>query len=137
MLAKKDVFCYTSVMSFFHLLCRAVTLPVIVLFPLRAAAQGGVMLLEPIGNMTEIPANGGFSVFTSYFNEVYPWIVGMGAAVAVLMGLVGGIQIMQAGNDEGKVTAGRTRLLMSMGGLLLLLFSSAILNVLNPSFFKF
>ena len=96
------------------------------------------MLLEPIGNATFIPTQGtsGFGPFFYYFNLLYPWLVGMGGATAVLMGLVGGIQIMMAGGDEGKRSAGIHRFLMSLGGLILLLLSTLILNVLNPTFFK-
>lgn len=104
------------------------------------AGQGppGIRLLEPIGGVGVIPTEGlgGLGVFGFYFNLIYPWIVGMGAAIAVLMGLIGGIQIMTAGGDPGKRSAGMNRLFLSLGGLVLLLFSSTILNILNPTFFK-
>ncbi len=88
------------------------------MLPVAAAAQAGIVLLEPIGGVTEIPTqnNNGFGVFFTYFNLLYPWVLGMG-------------------NDAGR-QAGIKRLLMSLGGLLLLLFSSTLLNILNPSFFK-
>lgn len=104
----------------------------------RALAQaGGIRLLEPIGGVAVIPTAGatGLGVFGFYFNLLYPWIIGMGAAISVLMGLVGGLQMMTAGNDSTKRSNGINRLLISMGGLLLILFSSTILNVLNPTFF--
>ena len=109
------------------------------LWPLRvAAADDGIFLLEPIGGVGSIPTQGnqGLGVFGFYMGLIYPWIVGMGAAVAVLMGIVGGIQIIQAGSDQGKVTAGKNRLLLSLGGLLLMLLSATLMNALNPSFFK-
>jgi hypothetical protein len=106
--------------------------------PFAATAQGDIQLLEPIGGVDSIPTAGqeGFGVFAIYFNLLYPWVVGMGAAFAVLMGLVGGIQMMTSGGDSGKRTAGIDRLKYSVGGLLLLLFSSTILRILNPTFFK-
>ncbi len=108
------------------------------LVPLAAAAQAPIRLMEPIGGVTEIPTagNSGFGVFFTYFNLLYPWVVGLGAAIAVMMGLWGGIEMMVAGGNDSARQAGVKRLLMSLGGLLLLLFSSTILNILNPSFFK-
>jgi hypothetical protein len=106
--------------------------------PLTAAAQQGIHLLECFGDVCVIPTDGasGFTVFFAYFSMIYPWVLGMGAAIAVMMGLVGGIQMMTAGADDGKRSAGVNRLLMSIGGLVLLLFSSLILNLLNPTFFQ-
>jgi hypothetical protein len=104
------------------------------------AAQGnpGIRLLEPIGSEQYIPTEGneGLGAFGYYMSLIYPYVVGMGAAVAVLMGLVGGIQIMLAGADSSKRSAGTQRLLISLGGLLMLLLSSTIMRALNPSFFK-
>jgi hypothetical protein len=108
------------------------------LTPAMALAQAEICLLEPIGGVRCISTEGqqGFGVFFAYFNLLYPWVVGLGAAVAVMMGLIGGIEIMWAGGNDGARQAGVKRLLVSIGGLLLLLFASTILNILNPSFFK-
>ncbi len=97
-----------------------------------------IKLLEPIGNISEIPTTNasGFGPFFFFFNLLYPYFVGLGAAIAVLMGLIGGIQVMTAGGDQGRRSAGVNRFLMSLGGLVLLLLSSLILNLLNPTFFK-
>ncbi len=100
--------------------------------------QTGIRLLEPIGNVTEIPtANAsGFGPFFFFFNLLYPWFLGLGAAIAVLMGVIGGIQIMWSGGNDTIHSAGMQRFLLSLGGLILLLFSSLILNLLNPNFFR-
>ncbi len=109
------------------------------LLPMTAHAvpDQGVFLMEPIGGVTEIPiqGNAGLGMFGFYMGLVYPWVVGMGAAVAVLMGMIGGIQMIRAGSDQAAVSAGKNRLLISLGGLLLILFSATIMNALNPSFF--
>ena len=111
------------------------------LMPVMAFAEenfNGINLLQPIGDTTQIPVTGneGLGVFGFYFGLLYPWVVGMGAAIAVLMGVVGGIQIVQAGGDQAKVSAGKDRLLLSLGGLLIILFSAMLLNALNPFFFR-
>ncbi len=89
-----------------------------------------------IGDTTHIDADPGLGALGHYLGLVYPWIVGMGAATAVLMAVIGGIQIIQAGADTGKRDAGKNRILMSLGGLLLILLSATLLNALNPSFFQ-
>ncbi len=104
--------------------------------PLLAYADDGIFLLEPIGGTTHIEAEPGLGALGHYLSLLYPWVVGMGAATAVLMAVVGGVQIIQAGADSGKRDAGKTRLLMSLGGLLLVMLSATILNALNPTFFK-
>ncbi len=75
-------------------------------------------------------------MFFAYFNLLYPWMIGMGAGIAVLMAVIGGIQIVQAGADQGAVTNGKNRLLLSLAGLLIILLSATILNTLNPFFFR-
>ncbi len=103
----------------------------------HALAQDSIKLLEPIGDTTEITLDGStLGAFGTYVNLLYPWVLGMAAAIAVLMGMWGGIEIMQAGADQGKYDAGKNRLLMSLGGLLLTLLASTILRTINPSFFK-
>lgn len=105
----------------------------------RVTAQNdGIMLLEPVGGVTHVPTDGneGLGVFGFYFNLLYPWAVGMAAAIAVLMAVIGGIQIIQAGSDTSKVSAGKNRLLISLGGLIIILASAIILNSLNPTFFR-
>lgn len=105
----------------------------------RASAQNqGITLLEPVGGVTTIPTagNAGLGVFGFYFNLIYPWVVGMAAAIAVLMAVVGGMQIIMAGSDQSKVGAGKNRLLISLGGLIIILASAVILNLLNPTFYR-
>ncbi|NOS66944.1 MAG: hypothetical protein HOO67_01090 [Candidatus Peribacteraceae bacterium] len=108
--------------------------------PLRALAAdaGGLYLLEPIGGVSAIPTNNnpGLGVFGFYFDLLYPWVVGMAAATAVLMAVIGGIQIIQAGSDQGAVGNGKNRLLLSMAGLLIILASATIMNVFNPTFYR-
>lgn len=111
-----------------------VSLPAIVMA--QGMNQGGIVLLEPIGSEDQIDAIPGLGALGHYLSLLYPWMVGMGAGTAVLMAVVGGIQIIQSGGDQGKRDAGQQRLLMSLGGLLLILLSATILNALNPSFFR-
>ncbi len=126
-----------------HIFVRLSTLLSSLLSPVTARAgdagvDRGITLLEPVGGVANIPVagNAGLGVFGFYFNLLYPWVVGMAAAIAVLMAVVGGIQISMAGSDAGQVSAGRNRLLISLGGLLIILASAIILNSLNPTFYR-
>ena len=106
-----------------------------------ALAQGDgdkIILMEPIGNVKEIPVtnNEGLGVLGYYIGLLYPWMVGMAAGTCVLMAAYGGLEIIQAGADTGQRDAGKNRLLVSLGGLLLILGSSTLLNTFNPTFFR-
>lgn len=124
--------------AFFAKLCGVLGLVAYPIAVLAQGAQGGIELIEPIGGVTNIPTQGmaGFGVLSVYFNLIYPWVIGMGAGLAVFMGVYGGIIIIQAGADPAEVTRGKNQLMMSLGGLLLLLLSDTILNALNPTFFR-
>ena len=135
-------------MSFYRHCLRIALAVAVALVPLLVFAQGpgdgggnqnqGLFLLEPIGGVNSIPTDGnaGLGVFGFYFGLLYPWIVGMGAGIAILNGVVGGIQIIQSGSDSDGVTKGKSRLMLSLGGLLLVLGSATILNALNPTFYR-
>ncbi len=112
-------------------------IPMIVSAQQAAEQPNCIRLWEPFMGVDCIPVGGGpLDAFFFYFNLVYPWIVGLAAGIAVLMGLIGGMQMMMSGGDQGKQSEGKNRLLWSMGGLLFLIFSSMILNAINPSFYR-
>lgn len=107
------------------------------LVPASALAQ--ICFLQPFGNTRCIdPADdpSPLGVFGMYFNMFYPWLVGVAAGIALLMVLTGGINIIQAGGDQGKRQEGIERLKWAIIGLLFLLFANVILQTLNPTFFK-
>lgn len=103
-----------------------------------AAANNGLFLLEPIGGVNQIPLQNltGLGAMGYYLNLLYPWLVGVGAAVALLHATWGGVEIVQAGADSAAVTAGRNRMLIALGGLIIILASATIMNALNPTFFQ-
>lgn len=98
-------------------------------------AFADVCLMQPIGSVRCIPSGGPLGTLFSYFNLLYPWIAGLAAGAAVLMVLVGGLQVIMSGGDSGKRGEGISRILWAIGGLLLLAFTSLIFRILNPSFY--
>ncbi len=96
-------------------------------------------ILEPLpGGVKFIPAGGPpMSAFFTYINRgVWQWAFTMGVAIAVLNGVIGGLQIVMSNGDTGKVDAGKTRFVSSTIGLLMLLLSGVILNFINPDIFQ-
>lgn len=99
-------------------------------------ALADIQLMECVGAVCTIPTSGPLGAFFNYLNLLYPWILGLASGIAILMVLVGGIQIMFSGGDPGKRGAGVERILWALGGMLLLFFSALVLRILNPSFYK-
>lgn len=88
---------------------------------------GGVRCLDPCRNPTPL------GIFFTYFNLFYRWLVGVAMGVTLLMVVVGGIQIIQAGDLKSQ---GMERIRWAVVGLLILIFSSMILQTLNPAFYR-
>jgi hypothetical protein len=98
-------------------------------------SERDLCILEPVpGGVTSLRPNGtAFSTFFSYLNSgVWQWAFGIGVAIAVLNGTIGGFQIVLSNGDSGKVDAGKNRFVSSAIGLLMLLLSGVILAFLNP-----
>ena len=58
------------------------------------------------------------------------------AGVALLMVILGGIQIIFSHGEDAKIGEGKSRMVTAIIGLLILIFSAAILNMLNASYYK-
>ena len=107
------------------------------LAPLTAFAQAPIKLLEPIGTLTQVSfGKVPLSPLNDYLQVFIPWSIGLGAGLCVLMIIIGGFQIMLSGGEAAKQSAGKDRILSSLIGLLILVFSATILNFLNASFFR-
>lgn len=108
----------------------------------NAKDNSAIKLLAPIGEKKtiDIPkpdAKGGYTILIveDYLRQIYPYLTMIIIAITVLMTVVGSIEIMTAGGDSGKVTAGKDRIMYALIGLLIFLFASAILWTINPNFF--
>ena len=76
----------------------------------------------------------GINIAFAYFRLSWPWLVGTAAGLAVLQGVVAGVQIMMGGSPDA-VEAGKTRFTWALGGMVLLGLAELILRVLNPTFY--
>ena len=95
----------------------------------------GIKLMEPVGRVSEVTVCPGLETFFKYFNLLYPYLIGSGAGIAVLMAVVGGLQIIMSGGDQTGRQAGIDRFKNALLGLLMALFAGLILQTLNPTFF--
>ena len=95
-------------------------------------------LLEPLpdGTYYFCPSSNPFGVINDYLRPVLSWMVGMAAGLAILMIVIGGLQIIMSGGNDSKIGEGKKRVTEAILGLLLLVFSATILYFLNSYFFK-
>ena len=134
-----------------HRLLLTATLLALIAAPLQIVAQTPaasgpkpMQLLEclpdprggpPICEIMIDPQNP-FSVLNAYLQPLFPWMMAIAAGLTVLMIIVGGFQIMLAGGEQGGQSAGKDRIKAVLLGLLILLFSAAILNTLNSYYYR-
>ena len=97
-------------------------------------------LLAPIGDLTEVRSSGGTcpgnpempNGIGCYLNIIFKVAIGLCAALAVIMIVVGGIQYMGNESVFGKTEA-KSRIFSAILGLLIALGAFAILNTINPA----
>jgi len=77
-----------------------------------------------------------FSLINAYLQPMMTWGIGIAAGLAVLMIIVGGLQMMLSGGSPEGMSSGRQRVFASIFGLIFLVFSAALLNFLNAYFFQ-
>jgi hypothetical protein len=98
--------------------------------------RSDLRLMQPLDDSTWAlaPSDPG-QLFLDYFKIGAAWLFGVAAGIAILNTLFGGIQILFSGGDPSKRSEGVTRLLWSIGGLLILSFAGFILRLINPLFY--
>ena len=126
--------CYNTLMSTKTLL-RSFSTVGSALWAMPFALAADIQLMEPVGGCDKLTPKPGLGTFFGYFNLLWPWLIGTAAGIAVLMALVGGLQVIMSGGDQSKRQEGLDRLKHALLGLLMLVFAGVILRVLNPSFF--
>ena len=98
--------------------------------------QGGINLLAPLGNQTNIAVQKGFGTFLTYFNDAGTWLIYVAMGLCVLWVLLGGFMIMLSGADSGLRSKGIGHMRWAITGLVILAFAGFILRTLNSMFFK-
>jgi hypothetical protein len=86
-------------------------------------------LLAPIGTLTEVKTSTGLG---DYLNIIFKMGIGICAALAVIMIVIGGIQYMGEESVFGKTEA-KGKIMAAILGLFIALGAFAILNTINPA----
>jgi hypothetical protein len=95
---------------------------------------GAVPLEAPIGAITSVAGNGE-SIIVAYTKILFTYAAGIAGALALLMLIVSGIQMIAGGADE--ITKAKERIVGVLSGLVLLGTGGYILYLVNPCFFAF
>lgn len=90
--------------------------------------------LQPLDDSSYELGSQGIRLFERYVEKSWPWAIGTATGIAILQGVVAGMQIMYGGSPD-KVEEGKTRFTWTVAGLLLLGLAAVILNILSPIFF--
>ncbi len=102
-----------------------------------AHAQGANFVpLAPIpgltdsGTASQVLSSGSFAAF---FNNLYKFLVGLAAALAVIEIVIGGLEWSTAGDNTSKVSKGRERITQAVLGLVLVLSPVLVFSIINPT----
>jgi type IV secretory pathway VirB2 component (pilin) len=91
----------------------------------------GFVPLAPIPGLTEgVTAN--TAGLASFFNNLYKFLIGIAATLAVIMIIWGGLEISTQ-DSVSKQSAGRERITQAILGLILVLSPVLVFSIINPS----
>ncbi len=94
----------------------------------------GFTALAPIPGLTDksiIDSVG----FANFFNNLYKYVIGLAAVLAVIMIIWGGLEISTQ-DSISKQGAGRERITQAIYGLILVLLPVLVFTIINPSILK-
>lgn len=79
---------------------------------------------------------GGMGI-ANYINAIYKYSVGIGAILATVILMFGGIRWITAGGNASSIDSAKAWIFAALSGLLLLLFTYSILYIINPQLVEF
>lgn len=97
---------------------------------LECDAQGGGKGIDTAVGCIKVTSS------TSLFLFILPWAIGVGGGVSFILIIVAGFIIMTSGNDPQKAKAGKELLSSAIAGLLMIVFSVYLLNVIGVQILK-
>jgi hypothetical protein len=80
-------------------------------------------------------AKSGSDLLKQYVGLIYRWAAGIIGVIAVLIIMINGVMISFAGDDEGKVSEAKDRIIQSLTAMAILFLSGIILYSVNPNYF--
>lgn len=96
------------------------------------ASDTDVHLLQPLGNRDTINTSAvPLETFFEYFNDAWPWLLGIASGIAVLQAVWGGVLIMTSIDRDG----GKEKIQWAVGGMVMIALAGFILRFLNSIFY--
>lgn len=92
----------------------------------------GFVALAPIPGLTDSQENVTANTLANFFNNLYKYLIGLAAALAVVMIVWGGLEIATT-DSVSKHGAGRERITQAILGLVLVLAPVLVFSIINPS----
>lgn len=71
------------------------------------------------------------SDFAKIVTNFLKWVLGVAGSIALIMLIIGGIMYMTSAGDQQKASSAKKMIMITLGGLLLVLLSYSILVVLD------
>lgn len=96
------------------------------------AADEPYKLLAPIGTLEQVSPSG----FSDYLQRIISVSIGLTAALAVLMLIIGGLQYIFSSVSETAKKDAKERITNAIVGVLIALSGYLILNTINPDLLK-
>lgn len=106
-------------------------IPIVLLAFSNAASAQGFVPLAPIPNLTDTqPTEEGLAVF---FNNLYKYLIGLAATLAVIQIIWSGIEIAWNQDDVSKIKDDKGKIYNAIAGLALVLSPALVFSIINPN----
>jgi Type IV secretion system pilin len=110
----------------------ASTIIILLGFAPSVLAQTGFVPLAPIPGLTEgVVANQ--TGLANFFNNLYKYLIGLAATLAVIMIIWGGIEIAINKDNVSKITDSKGKIYNAVFGLVLVLSPVLVFSIINPA----
>lgn len=108
-----------------------VAIPTVLLGLSNTASAQGFVPLAPIPNLTDTQSTGGgLAVF---FNNLYKYLIGLAATLAVIQIIWSGIEIAWNQDDVSKIKDDKGKIYNAIAGLALVLSPALVFSIINPN----
>jgi hypothetical protein len=84
-----------------------------------------------------VPVSNSTATIAEYIKQIYKYLIGVVAIIAVVVMMLGGITWITAGGSPARVGDAQAWIKASLTGLLLVMFSYVILKTVNPALVNF
>lgn len=99
--------------------------------PSRTSVTSGFVPLAPIPGLTQ-DATADTAGLANFFNNLYKYLIGLAAVLAVIMIIWGGLEYSTQ-DSVSKKSDGKNRIIQAILGLVLVLSPALVFSIINPS----